>query len=54
MNLALWIAQGFVAFAMLAAGGLKLATPRVKLLEKLKWAASTSMSAVAGSWYGRG
>ena len=42
MNLALWIAQGFVAFAMLAAGGLKLATPRVKLLEKLKWAASWS------------
>jgi hypothetical protein len=40
MNLALWIAQGLVGFAMLAAGGLKLITPRVKLVEKLKWAAS--------------
>lgn len=40
MSLALWVAQGVVAFAMLAAGGLKLITPRVKLAEKFKWAAS--------------
>jgi hypothetical protein len=31
MNIALWIAQGLVAFAVFAAGGLKVATPRVKL-----------------------
>jgi hypothetical protein len=42
MNLALWIAQGLVAFAMFAAGGLKVATPRSKLVEKMKWAASWS------------
>jgi len=42
MNVALWIAQGLVALAMLAAGGLKVATPRVKLAEKLKWAATWS------------
>jgi urea transporter len=42
MNVALWIAQGLVAFAMLAAGGLKVVTPRVKLAEKLKWAATWS------------
>jgi hypothetical protein len=42
MNVALWIAQGLVAFAMLAAGGLKVATPRVKLLDKLKWATTWS------------
>jgi hypothetical protein len=42
MNVALWIAQGLVAVAMLAAGGLKVATPRLKLVEKLKWAASWS------------
>jgi hypothetical protein len=40
MDVALWIAQGLVAFAMLGAGGLKLITPRVKLAEKFKWAAS--------------
>jgi len=40
MNLALWIVQGLVAFAMLAAGGLKLITPRMKLAEKFTWAAS--------------
>lgn len=42
MNLALWIAQGLLALAMLAAGGLKVSTPRAKLLEKMKWAASWS------------
>ncbi len=42
MNVALWIAQGLVGVAMLAAGGLKVATPRLKLIEKLKWAASWS------------
>lgn len=40
MDIALWIASGVVAFATLAAGGLKLAVPRVKLMEKMKWAAT--------------
>lgn len=40
MNTALWIMQGLVAFAMVAAGGLKLFTPRLKLAEKMKWASS--------------
>ena len=46
MNLALWIAQGLVAFAMLAAGAFKVATPRLKLAEKMKWAATWSDSNV--------
>ena len=40
MHLAVWIVSGLVAFAMFAAGGMKIATPRVKLAEKMKWAAS--------------
>jgi uncharacterized membrane protein len=39
MNIALWIAQGLLAFAMLAAGALKVVTPRAKLAEKMKWPA---------------
>jgi hypothetical protein len=38
MQLALWIASGLLAFAMLSAGAAKLVTPRVKLMEKMKWA----------------
>lgn len=38
MNTALWIASGLLASTMLATGGLKLAVPRVKLMEKMKWA----------------
>ncbi len=34
MNIALWVAQGLVAFAMLGAGALKVATPRLKLAEE--------------------
>ena len=34
MNLGLWILQGLAAFAFLAAGGMKLAMPRQKLVEK--------------------
>jgi hypothetical protein len=46
MNTALWVVQGLVAFAMLGAGGLKVATPRLKLAEKFKWAASWSDASV--------
>lgn len=42
MNIALWIASGLLAFAMLAAGGTKVAVPREKLLDKMGWAASWS------------
>jgi hypothetical protein len=42
MQLALWIASGLLAVAMMAAGGVKLATPRVKLMEKMKWAKTWS------------
>jgi hypothetical protein len=40
MNLALWIVQGLVAFAMVAAGALKIVKPRLALVEKFKWAAT--------------
>jgi hypothetical protein len=42
MQIALWIASGLLAFAMLGAGGFKLVTPRTKLMEKMKWAATWS------------
>src|SRR5208282_603317 len=37
MNLALWIVQGLLAFAMVAGGGFKVATPRLKLVERIPW-----------------
>jgi hypothetical protein len=40
MNIALWIAQGLLAFAMFAAGTMKVVTPHAKLSEKMKWAAT--------------
>ena len=42
VNTALWIASGLLALVMVAAGGTKLAVPREKLLDKMKWAASWS------------
>ena len=42
MQIALWIASGLLAFAMFAAGALKVVTPRVKLMEKFKWATTWS------------
>ena len=42
MHLALWIASGLLAFAMVGAGAFKLVTPRVKLAEKLQWARTWS------------
>ena len=42
MMLALWIASGLLAFAMVAAGGMKLATPRAQLAQKMRWAATWS------------
>jgi len=40
MNVALWIAQGLLAFAMLAAGAMKVVTPHEKLAKTMKWAES--------------
>jgi len=40
MNIVLWIAQGLLAAAMLAAGTFKIVTPHDKLSEKMKWAVS--------------
>lgn len=42
MNIALWIASGLLAFALVAAGGTKLAVPRAKLLDKMGWAETWS------------
>ena len=42
MNLALWIVQGLLAFAMVAAGAFKVSTPRLKLAEKMLWAKTWS------------
>lgn len=38
MELALWIGSGFLALAMLAAGAMKLVTPRAQLAAKMTWA----------------
>ncbi len=38
MNVVLWILAGVLAAAFLAAGGMKLATPRKQLAEKMAWA----------------
>jgi uncharacterized membrane protein len=42
MQIALWIVSGLLAVAMLSAGVVKLATPRLKLMEKMKWAKTWS------------
>jgi hypothetical protein len=42
MQIALWIASGLLAFAMASAGAFKLATPRIQLMEKMKWAKTWS------------
>jgi hypothetical protein len=41
MNIALWILQGLLAVAMLGAGGMKLVTPKAKLVAnpQMAWAA---------------
>lgn len=38
MELGLWIISGLLAFAMLAAGGMKLVIPRAQLATKMTWA----------------
>lgn len=46
MQLAFWISSGFVALAMLAAGGMKLAVPRATLVERMHWARTWSDGSV--------
>ncbi|RSD07347.1 DoxX family protein [Amycolatopsis eburnea] len=50
MNVVLWIVAGVLAALYLAAGGMKLATPREKLLENpnMGWTADFSGAAVKG------
>jgi hypothetical protein len=38
MHVALWVVQGLLALVMALAGAFKVATPREKLAEKLRWA----------------
>jgi hypothetical protein len=50
VNVVLWIAAGLLAVLYLFAGGMKLATPREKLLENpnMGWVADFSEAAVKG------
>lgn len=46
MNIALWIAQGLLAAAFLAAGAMKLRTPYEKIKENMGWAEDFSPGTV--------
>lgn len=49
MNIAIWIAQGLLAFAFLAAGGMKLAAPKEKLLaagKSMAWVEDFSTASI--------
>ncbi|GAB3145416.1 DoxX family protein [Amycolatopsis stemonae] len=50
MNVVLWVVSGVLAALYLGAGGMKLATPRKKLLDNpnMGWAADFSDAAVKG------
>lgn len=48
MNIALWVVAGLLAAAFLAAGLMKITTPKAKLVERLPWAADYSDGAVKG------
>jgi hypothetical protein len=50
VNVVLWIAAGLLAVLYLGAGGMKLATPREKLLENpnMGWTADFSAAAIKG------
>ncbi|MGW4522236.1 DoxX family protein [Amycolatopsis sp. NPDC004378] len=50
MNVVLWVVSGVLAALYLGAGGMKLATPRKKLLDNpnMGWAAEFSDAAVKG------
>lgn len=46
MSIALWVAQGLLAVAFLAAGVTKLAQPKEKLAKNMAWVEDFSQSAV--------
>lgn len=46
MNIALWILQGLLAFAMFGAGTFKIVTPHDKLAAKMGWATTWSPALV--------
>ena len=46
MNVMLWIVTGLLALAFLAAGTMKLATPREKLLQSMPWVADVTATQV--------
>jgi hypothetical protein len=49
VNIGIWVAQGLLAFAFLAAGGMKLASPREKLIasgKSMAWAEDFSAGAI--------
>jgi len=48
MNVGLWIAAGLLAAAFLAAGMLKIATPREKLAQRMGWVSDFSQNQVRG------
>ena len=48
MNILLWVVAGLLALAFLGAGGMKLATPRAGLQEKMAWVEDYSDNAVKG------
>lgn len=48
MDIALWVVAGLLAAAFLAAGLMKITTPKAKLVERLPWAADYSDGAVKG------
>jgi uncharacterized membrane protein len=48
MNIALWVVAGLLAVAFLAAGLMKVTTPKAKLVERLPWAADYSDGQVKG------
>jgi uncharacterized membrane protein len=48
MNIALWVVAGLLAAAFLAAGLMKVATPKATLVERLPWAADYSDGQIKG------
>jgi len=50
MDTVLWVAQAVVALAMLASGGMKVVTPRERLVERMAWA--SDFSAVQIQFFG--
>jgi uncharacterized membrane protein YphA (DoxX/SURF4 family) len=46
MNIAIWIIQGLLAIAFLAAGFMKATTPKDKLEENMSWAKDFSASTI--------